>query len=490
MRKRSATYRPTCIAATFVAAIACAHPAWSEDAPLTPLNAPPAAAKQSESQTMPTDAYEAAAAAFRDGKWSTAAEGFRSFIAEKADDPRVEQARFFLAEALLRDGKHAAAAETFETVLQSATDAAIVTAAQFRCGEAAYLARDFDRAMKSLTTFLDAQPQHIAAPRAWHYLSEAAYSTGQFDQAEIAAAYFTACYPDDPAAARVATLQTASLLQLGRVREARTVLTPLQADSNSADDPTLRVLAGSLQVAAADEALAAGDLKLAAAAFEQFTVDHPQHELAPYAAYRLAEIASAEGEWVSAAKQFAAVIERGDLDRELVPTAWLARVQALAQDRDWAAVLTIAAEAQTQLTDWPRNYEFDYLRGRAHLARAEMKDAREAFSRVLASSNAKGTEVAALAQYMTAETHFLQRRYAAALVEYAQVGEHAHPHWQAAAQLQAGKCCEQLQRPADARLAYETLLRDFADSPFAAEARSRRDACLRQASAPAAAQRK
>jgi TolA-binding protein len=489
MRKRSATYRPTRIAATFVAAIACAQSGWSEDAPLTPLNAPPATATQ-PAAPMPTDAYEAAAAAFRDGKWSTAAEEFSGFIAEKAGDPRVEQARFFLAEALLRDGKHAAAAATFETVLQSATDPAIVTAAQFRCGEAAYLARDFDRAMKTLTKFLDAQPQHAAAPRAWHYLSEAAYATGRFDQAETACAYFTACYPDDAAAARVATLQTASLLQLGRVHEARTVLIPLQADSASADDPTLRVLAGSLQVAAADEALAVGDLKLAAGAFEQFAVDHPQHELAPYAAYRLAEIASAEGEWVSAAKMFAAVIERGDLDRELVPTAWLARVQALAQDRDWAAVLTVAAEAQTQLTDWPRNYEFDYLRGRAHLARAEMKDARVVFGQVIVAPNAKGTEVAALAQYMTAETHFLQRRYAEALVEYAKAGEHAHPHWQAAAQLQSGKCCEQLNRPADAQVAYETLLREFADSPFAAEARSRRDACLRQASAPAAAQRK
>lgn len=490
MFQRIVVHHRNCIAATLVAAFACAGGnVRGEDAPLTPLTPAAAESSKTEKPAEPSDSYAAAAEHFGQAKWSEAAAAFQAFLVERPDDPRTVQARYFLGESLLRDGKHAAAAAAFRTALQSADDPATQAVAQFRLGEASYLSRKYADAVATLDMFLDAHPAHPAAPRASYYLVESAYSAGQYERAETAAAYFTAVYPDAVGAPRAALLQAASLLQLGRTHEARTVLVPLAAEAADRD-PTIDALTASLELAAADEALAAGDLATAETRFRQFLTEHKSHDLASYATYRLAELAAAAGKWSDAAAQFASALKQEKLSADLRPLAWLAQVQALAQDRDWDAVLKVTEAAGQNLRTWSRRYEFDYLRGRAHLAKAEMNEARTAFGRVLSSQDAAGTETAALAQYMLGETHFLQRRYDAALADYRRAAEHAHPHWQAAAHLQAGKCCEQLNRPDEARAAYNAVLRDFAASPFAAEAQTRREACLRQAAAPGTPQRK
>lgn len=479
-----------CFAATLVAAIACAAGAYGEDAPLTPLTPTGSQTPAASEPTATTDRYVAAAEHYKASKWSDAAAEFDQFLAESPDDPRAAQARFFLGESLLRNQKPAEAAAAFRLVLKTATDPATVAAAQFRYAEALFLATSHQEAATALETFLDAQPTHPAAARGWYYLAESAFALNQFERAEFAAAYFTARHPDDASVARAALLQTASLVQLGRNLEARTVLTPLAAEAGDKRDAVLDVLDGSLDVAEIDAALARGDLDDAETRIKLFLREHPQHDFAPYVAFRSAEIAFAGGNWAEAADQFANVLQNQSLSAELRPLARLGQVQALAQDRNWDDVLTVAAAAQKNLNTWSRRYEFDYLLGRAHLAKAEMNEARTAFARVLSNNDAVGTETAALAQYMTAETYFLQRRYDAAIADYRRAAEYKYPHWQAAAQLQAGKCCEQLKRPDEARAAYDAVLSDFADSPFAAEARQRREACERQASAPGTPQRK
>lgn len=491
MRIRVATFRSNCFAATFVAAIACAEvDVHGDEAPLTPLTPAVATTANEAPVEKPSDRYVAAAELYRASKWNAAATAFEHFLSEHADDARAEQARFFLGECLLRDDKPAEAAEAFRLVLKTAAEPATIAAAQFRCGEALFQAGKHAEAVTALETFVDAQPKHAATARGWYYLAEATFALGRFEQAEHAAAHFTAVYADESTAPRVALLQAAALVQLGRNQEARAVLTPLEAEAGERRNPAFDVLDGSLDAADIDAALAHGELDAAQSQIKRFLKVHAAHELAPYVAFRSAEISFAEGKWNEAAERFAAVLVRKELNAELRPSAWLGRVQALAQDRNWDEVLTVAAEAREKLSTWPRRYEFDYLRGRAHLAKAEMNEARTAFGRVLSSNDAVGTETAALAQYMTAETHFLQRHYDTALADYRRAAEHKYPYWQAAAQLQAGKCCEQLHRPEEARAAYDVVLTDFAESAFAAEARTRREACLRQASAPAAPQRK
>jgi len=77
-------------------------------------------------------------------------------------------------------------------------------------------------------------------------------------------------------------------------------------------------------------------------------------------------------------------------------------------------------------------------------------------------------------QWLIGETWYLQQRFANSIEAYRLVeGIDPGGDWVAASLLQAGKAFEQLDRPQEASVCYGHLLRRFAESPYAATARSR-----------------
>ena len=79
-----------------------------------------------------------------------------------------------------------------------------------------------------------------------------------------------------------------------------------------------------------------------------------------------------------------------------------------------------------------------------------------------------------MAQWMIGETYFHQKQYHLALREYLRVETlYAYPNWQAAALLQAGKCCEQLGHWNLAANFYRRTLKDFANTDFKKKAEQR-----------------
>ena len=123
----------------------------------------------------------------------------------------------------------------------------------------------------------------------------------------------------------------------------------------------------------------------------------------------------------------------------------LRHAQALAQQEKWIEAKRIAGRIAAQYPDFEAQYEVDYLLGRCLARKALFREAREAYQRVTRSGTGGKTETAAMAQWMIGETYFHQKQYHLALREYLRVETlYAYPNWQAAALLQAGKCCEQL----------------------------------------------
>ena len=221
------------------------------------------------------------------------------------------------------------------------------------------------------------------------------------------------------------------------------------------------------------------------AALAKLEIEHRHDGVTPIASFWRAEIPFRRGDYESAVARFQAIVKSSSpVIAPSLPTAWLRLAQAQAERREWPEVLAAAREAKARFPQFEQAYELDYLRGRAHAARAEMLEARAAYGDVLSDARSRGTETAALARFMIAETYFHQRNFEAAATAFTRVGGEGTPvDLQAAALLQAGKCQEHLGRAADALSQYDRILKDFATSPYAAEAAGRRTEAARAADA-------
>jgi TolA-binding protein len=193
------------------------------------------------------------------------------------------------------------------------------------------------------------------------------------------------------------------------------------------------------------------------------------------ARYWQAEAAFRKGDYDAASKQLTQLEIAGQSRRE----AWLGivplrRAQCLAQQKHWTEALRLAESVAKRYPQFAQLYEADYLIGRALGSLARFDEARAAYDRVLQSPEAKGTETAAMAQWMIGETYFHQKRYAEATAAYELcLEQHAYPRWQSAALLQAGKCRLLTGDHEAARQDLQRVASEFADQPLAAEARSR-----------------
>jgi TolA-binding protein len=213
-----------------------------------------------------------------------------------------------------------------------------------------------------------------------------------------------------------------------------------------------------------------------AAPLEKLIADDDDSPLRAVAEFWVAEAEYHQDHFDAAAEKFAALdqkLSHDDTDhsapwRAMIP---LRRAQIYAHAAKWTEALDMTDVLARQYPDFPQQYEADYIVGRAHAARAEFDEARQAYRRVLASPAGRKSETAAMAQWMIGETYMHQRDFRTALAEYLKVEIlHTFPHWQAAALLQAGKCQEQLKRPGDAAATYQRLLRQFPDTSFDQEA--------------------
>ena len=407
------------IAAIFVAAIVCAQTAFADET------------------TTTKDPYVTAQEDFKAERYAAAILSIRAALQADADDPRAAPIRMYLAEALLFERRAAEAAIEYEAFLQSVDDGEVKSLATYRRIEALYFADDFATVVAEAGTFLDDHPRHSGAPRVWIYLGNSYSHLGDYAAAEAAMARVAADFPDDVLIEHALPAQASLLLTLDRPQAAWVVLSARLRHQPEGKDKLIEELAGNALNALGNEAIDHNRFDDADGHFDRLIKLFPRHPSAPYAALRRAEIAQLQGDWETAAERFDAAIKLCDADLDCLASAWLGRISCLAQEQRWDEVASLAASAKTRCNQWPRAYEFDYLRGRALFADAELNDARTAFANVAASPASAGTETGVLAHFMTAEIHRLQKNYEPALVEYDTVAAAAFPEWQDEAQAQA-----------------------------------------------------
>jgi TolA-binding protein len=534
------TFRLCHVAAILVAASCCAD-VVAEDAPLSPVVLPATdagrdlydvaaehlqAGRWSDAATalqkfvteQSTDPRIARGqlllgeALVRSGHTADAVAPYRAALSGDLDAAAAATARFRLGEELYTTRSYAAAIVELTEFVDAHRDHAALPRALHYLGEAAYAEHDYATAERALAWHAAMFADDPLAERtrllqtcclmqlgrpaaAWTVLAPIYWQTTEKRDLfvdDLAATLLTTLGRDDEACAAYESLLKQDL---GKPRRVAILLqlTELHGINERLDDAA-RTIASAVESADAEQlpdalnvqaeiAAERGEIDAADDALGRLAKEFPKHALATQAIYRRGDLAVQRGDWNLAAQRFAEVCDRPGVDAEWKTAAWSARLQALAQDRQWGEIIALADEARKQIAAGAGRAEVDYLCGRARLGCAELDTARDEFARCLSVKETQGTEIAALAQFMTGETYFLQRNYEAALAAYRRTAVHEQPHWSAAALLQAAKCSEQLQRPAEAVTTYEALLHDFADSAFVDEARTRLAACTSKSAA-------
>jgi TolA-binding protein len=224
----------------------------------------------------------------------------------------------------------------------------------------------------------------------------------------------------------------------------------------------------------------------AARSFETLIREFPDGALRLVADYGAAEAAFRQNDYQAALERFDRLARqtRGRPDRWLAVIA-LRLAQTLCHRKQWDEAYQVASKIAEEYPDFQEQYEVDYVIGRCLSTRAEFEQAREAYRKVIRSSQGAKTETAAKAQLMIAESHYHQKNYEAALREYLALEIlYDYPAWQAAAVFQAGKCHEMLGEWKQAVEQYRRLLEAYPDTSFTQEATERLQAAGRQAGEP------
>jgi len=188
--------------------------------------------------------------------------------------------------------------------------------------------------------------------------------------------------------------------------------------------------------------------------------------------YWLAEALAQQGQIVEASDEFTQlqVLCAGE-DPTLAARSGLRHAQLLFQRKQFESAQRVLMDILKQFPTFSEVHELYYLLGRCLASQGQFPEARAAYHRALDMPVTRQSAIGPQAQWMLGETYFHQRDYPRALRAYLQVEvDYSASVWRAAALLQAGKCYQRQQQPAEARVVWERLLRECPEAPFAAQA--------------------
>ncbi len=450
--------------------------------------------------SLPVVTEQLAEAAYAVGQSDWAAELFQQL--GKLGKSREEQLKALsgLAWSLLKSEKLAEAAEKFAELLRQNPPAAMAAEAALARGQCL---EKLQRSEEALAMYqLVAQRYPEAAQHADALLS-AGRMCEKLRRFADAAEYYQRLVEDHPqASCRDAALYgwAWALWDSGRAGEGSAVFERLVNEypqSRLAADAAYRL---------AQQAFAAKDYQKTKKLLQAALAANAEAEVRKHAQFLLAQTAAAEQDWLETrrlfeefAKQYAdsnlrlaaefwvaeSYFRRQELEAaeqrlaQLVKQChgrtepWLAMIplrqaQILAHRKKWDEAYKIARQIQAQYPDFEQQYEVDYLIGLCLHDRAELEEARKAFEKVIRSQSGAKTETAAMAHWMIGETYFHQKNYEAAKRTFLAVEIlYDYPKWQAAALLEAAKCCQLLGQQKEAVELYTRIVNHYRVAPYA-----------------------
>ncbi|MCA9203502.1 MAG: tetratricopeptide repeat protein, partial [Planctomycetales bacterium] len=408
-------------------------------------------------------------ASFQQSHWVAAADAFRDLYERHSQHRLAPEAGLMLARSLEHGGELPAALDAFDHVVRSfpehehAGDA--LFAAARLCEQTGKLREAVVLGERLINEHADFSQMDLA-------LYQLAWDLSDSGEEDAADAVFLRLHRLHPASEywADATFRLAERAARAEDRSiARRLLDQLLA-SDIAADIRCHALFLSGQVAVNDHRWS--DVRTN---MTRLLDEFADSDLRLPAEYWLAESLFRQGEFDEAKPRFdalaATTAEANENWMAMIP---LRQAQLLARQKQWDEAFAVAATIPQRFQPVPQQYELDYVLGRCHLSRAEMNEARAAFDRVIRSPEGQATEVAAMAQWMTGETYFLQKRYDDAIRAYHRVEAlYGYPRWQAAALVQAAKCYELKRQGEQAKRLYRQVVAQYQDTSFARQAAER-----------------
>ncbi len=156
------------------------------------------------------------------------------------------------------------------------------------------------------------------------------------------------------------------------------------------------------------------------------------------------------------------------------PVVLLRTAELLALRKEWGKAENLVLRIRNDFPKCNRACEVDYLLARCLVSKADFDAARQVLSSLTQRANSTPDELVARGNWMMGETYLMQHKYSDALVAYRDVLKIPNQdYWSSAALLQIAKCCEAADDEQGAKEAYETIIRQFSNSPFVLTAKER-----------------
>lgn len=412
---------------------------------------------------------------FEEGRSEPALAGFRSLTKEFPDSDAARRAWIAMASLLEQSQDWPEAARVYGLAAESAPDAKQRHVALFkqavmlrRSGDAWSVTRGGELIAQLVRESSDAVPQaELAWELAWYDLRRGDDEAAAAGFESIATSSSgSPLWPD-------AALRTARThLENGAAGPARELLERLLASDST--PPLIRQQAAFLLGKIEMEA---GHWDRAAQLMESALATGADPDLEPQCRYWLAESQYRQGAFEPALAGFA-LLDLPDADGlAIAPWIALRRCQCLAELGRWTEIAPLAGPAAERFPGFERAWEFGLLVAKADFAAGRYDDARRGFAEAAAAPSARGSELAAEAEWLSGEAYFHQEKYREAIAAYYRVESlYQSPRWRSAALLQAGKCQELLGNRKRAEALYRQLLEKFGGSQHVAVARQRLDA--------------
>jgi len=455
--------------------------------------------------------FERAQALLSLGQEDEAIRGFERVVADEKAERFAPYARRHLASIHLARREPQPARAQLEALLNSKADEELSVDARAMLVDVEFLAGQYERAVELADALAREHPTHDGAGRC---AALRAISLARLDRFEPALAAMEKLSPQVRGALgedlqRALTYEQAwCLRRLDRTPEAA----PLFASIAGASGPLgkhAQVELAEIAAAAGDCAKAAevlasvGDLEALPAALREkatyragvcqfqlekfepaakiltgFCDSFPDSELLASAAYFAGEASFRAGRFDAAGRLFGRVVR--EFPKDPAAEASLLRLgEASAAMQQWAASEQAYVDYLERHRDAERWFQAQFGVGWARENLGRFDEAISAY-RVVVDKH-KG-ETAARAQFQIGECLYAKKEFEPAVRELLKVDIlYAYPDWSAAALFEAGRCFEQMNKPAEARTQFQTIVDKYGQSRWAQPARQR------LAAAPAAA---
>lgn len=410
---------------------------------------------------------------------------FETIVTEDARHELAPEAAFMQAESLRKGEKTAAAQKQFANTFEMFAPTEPVDATALT-GPAIYARRgglESARILKAMNKIAEADLAYQLVierfpnlPALDRLLSEWAVMNANANRFERSDAIFQRLLKENPSSLYAANARLSlaeSAILSGDSANARVQLQTLIQNPQTDASLLKRALAHLIRIE-----ITAGNWESVNQLGEQYQSRYPDDDFRNDADFYRAEALLNQDKPTAAGNVLETLFEKRNQpdikQASWFPRLWVLQAEVAIRQKKYDRVFQLAEEMILVAETKPFRYQMQEIMGRAHKNKAQFADAIVAFESATKDEFGEKTQTAAKCQFLIGETLLLQKKYKPALEAYLKVYLlYQFPQWQAPALYQAGQCDEALEQWQKALTSYEDLLRDFPESPYAAQAKKR-----------------